>query len=71
MRPQTVDRLRLEREVSAARLRVLALVPFSPPWDAAMDMVEELERALWRLEPVPIPEDRFESATQGGSAVRA
>jgi hypothetical protein len=71
MWPQTVDRVRLEREVSAARLRALALVPFSPSWDAAMDVVEELERALWRLEPMPLPEDRFESATRGGSALRA
>jgi len=36
-----------------------------------MDVVEELERALWRLEPVPVPEDPFEAATRGESAARA
>jgi hypothetical protein len=46
----TVDRARLEREVSVARLRVLVLVPFTPAWDAAMGRVEDLERELWHLD---------------------
>jgi hypothetical protein len=71
MWPQTVDRVRLEREVSVARIRALALVPFSPAWDTAMDLVEELERALWRLEPMHRADDRVERAAGQRSAVRA
>ena len=50
MSPRTVDRVRLEREVTTARRRALELVPFSPSWDAAMGLVEDLQRALWLLD---------------------
>jgi hypothetical protein len=60
MAPMRVDQHRLEAELSAARLRALALVPFSPAWDAAMGAIEDLERVLWRLEAVPFGDDRIE-----------
>lgn len=60
MGPQRPDQHRPEAELSAARLRALALVPFSPAWDAAMGAIEELERALWRVEAVPFGDDRIE-----------
>jgi len=69
MWPQMVDPVRLEREVSAARLRALALVPFSPAWDAAMDRVEELERTLWRLDPVRPGEDLNDSIDRSRNGV--
>ena len=51
MGPAGVDRSGLERAVVAARRRAAELVPFSPSWDAVMGEVEDLERALWYLEP--------------------
>jgi hypothetical protein len=54
----TVDRMELEREVGAARVRALALVPFSPAWDAAMTLVEDLERELWRFDCGSLGDDR-------------
>jgi hypothetical protein len=39
-------RVLLEFELTAARRRAAAFRPFSPAWDAAMAMVEELERKL-------------------------
>jgi hypothetical protein len=66
-----VDRRQFERLVSAARLRALALVPYSPAWDAAMGDIEDLERALWRLEAVPYGEDRTDRAVPSREAIPA
>lgn len=55
---ESVDRDRLERSVGAARLRALALMPYSPAWDAAMVELEDLERLLWRLDEAGLSEDQ-------------
>lgn len=71
MGSQTADRRQLERRVSAARLRALALPPYSPAWDAAMGDIEDLERALWRLDAVPYGEDLTERREPGRDAIPA
>ena len=45
-----VDRNIVQSDLDVARRRAWALTPFSPAWDAAMAIVEDLERALWLLE---------------------
>ena len=45
-----VDRADVVTNLSAARRRASALMPFSPAWDAAMNIVEELERVLWHVD---------------------
>ena len=44
------DRESVEQDLTAARRRAWALTPYSPAWDAAMTLVEDLERALWTLD---------------------
>jgi hypothetical protein len=44
------EQVAAELDLAAARRRAQLQVPFSPPWDAAMAQVEDLERALWRIE---------------------
>jgi hypothetical protein len=46
-------RLNLELELFSARRRADEYRPFSPAWDVAMAEVEELERALWRIDQGP------------------
>jgi hypothetical protein len=50
-------RINTEIDLAAARRRVRVDVPFSPAWDADMARVEDLERALWRLEPAEAPRE--------------
>ena len=47
---QLAERVSIEINLAAARQRAQADAPFSPAWDAAMAWVEDLERALWRLD---------------------
>lgn len=42
--------MNVEGDLDIARRRAWALKPFSPAWGAAMAIVEDLERALWRLD---------------------
>lgn len=44
------DRTSVANDLAAARRRAWALTPYSPSWDAAMAVVEDLERALWQLD---------------------
>jgi hypothetical protein len=57
-------RLALELELFSARRRADEYRPFSPAWDAAVAEVEDLERALWRIE-----EEMRESTRQAIGAV--
>lgn len=50
-------RINTEIDLAAARRRVRVDAPFSPAWDADMARVEDLERALWRLEPAEAPRE--------------
>jgi len=51
------DRSGVANDLAVARRRAWALTPYSPAWDAAMSMVEDLERALWQLDhPAPATE---------------
>ena len=59
MAPLLIDRARLDRELIIARQRSLTLVPFSPASDAAMGQVEDLERALWRLDRLDLGQERL------------
>jgi hypothetical protein len=43
-------RLNLELELFNARRRADEYRPYTPAWDAAIGEVEDLERALWRLD---------------------
>jgi len=52
MWPPNVARVAIERDLSVARRRARHLTPLSPAWDAAMALVEDLERALFGLDPV-------------------
>lgn len=45
------DRDSLANDLAVARRRAWALTPYSPAWDAAMGIVEDLERALWQVDP--------------------
>jgi hypothetical protein len=45
------DRLALESDLAIARRRAEGDTPGSPAWDAAMDWVDDLERALADLSP--------------------
>jgi hypothetical protein len=44
------DRSIVASDLAVARRRTWALTPYSPAWDAAMAIVEDLERALWQLD---------------------
>ena len=44
------DRSSVANDLAVARRRAWALTPYSPSWDAAMAIVEDLERALWHLD---------------------
>jgi hypothetical protein len=44
------ERVVTEIDLAAARRRAQVDAPFSPAWDADMARVEDLERALWRLD---------------------
>ena len=44
------DRSSVASDLAVARRRAWALMPYSPSWDAAMAIVEDLERALWQLD---------------------
>ena len=59
MSPLLMDRARLDHELIIARQRSITLVPFSPAWDAAMGLVEDLERALWGLDRTDPGRDRI------------
>lgn len=71
MSPRTFDRARIDRELTAARRRALDLVPFSPAWDAAMGLVEDLERARWRLDRIGDADDRVEGVDRSRDALPA
>ena len=43
-------RLNLELELFSARRRADEYLPYTPAWDAAIAEVEDLERALWRMD---------------------
>ena len=45
-----IDRGSVEAELAVARRRAWALTTYSPAWDAAMALVEDLERLLWRID---------------------
>jgi len=45
-----IDPGSVEAEVAVARRRTRALTAYSPSWDAAMALVENLERLLWRID---------------------
>ena len=47
---EMVERADVVRNLAAARRRASALMPYSPAWDAAMAIVEDLERVLWRVD---------------------
>ena len=44
------DRSSVADDLAVARRRAWALAPYSPSWDAAMTIVEDLERSLWNLD---------------------
>jgi hypothetical protein len=44
-----VDRLAIESDLATARRRAEGDMPGSPAWDAAMEWVDDLERALTEL----------------------
>lgn len=44
-----IDRRTIESDLAAARRRAEGDMPGSPAWDAAMDWVDDLERALAEL----------------------
>jgi hypothetical protein len=46
-----VDRLAIESDLATARRRAEGDTPGSPAWDAAMEWVDDLERALTELTP--------------------
>ncbi len=52
MWPQDTDQVVIETDLRIARRRARDLTPFSPAWDAAMALIEDLERGLFGLEPV-------------------
>ena len=45
-----LDRADLAMSLAVARRRAWALTPYSPAWDAAMAIIEDLERVLWRVD---------------------
>jgi hypothetical protein len=45
-----IDRADVILNLAGARRRAWALIPYSPAWDAAMTLVEDLERELWRVD---------------------
>ena len=45
-----VERADIVMSLAVARRRAWALTPYSPAWDAAMAIVEDLERVLWRVD---------------------
>lgn len=45
-----IRELELEHDLIAARRRAGLCLPSSPAWDAAMAMVDDLERQLWVVE---------------------
>ena len=47
---EMVDRSDIVTDLTVARRRAWALTPYSPPWDAAMAIVEDLERVLWQMD---------------------
>ena len=47
---EMVERAEVVMNLAVARRRAYALAPFSPAWDAAMAIVEDLERVLWRVD---------------------
>jgi hypothetical protein len=49
MSPVLIDRRTIESDLAAARRRAEGDMPGSPAWDAAMDWVDDLERALAEL----------------------
>ncbi|MEX1170497.1 MAG: hypothetical protein WEE50_10185 [Chloroflexota bacterium] len=62
-----VDRNSVATDLAVARRRAWALMPYSPAWDAAMAMVEDLERLLWQLEhpaPASPPDHRTADSRQ-------
>ena len=64
-----VDRMSIEADLHLARRRASALMPYSPAWDAAMAIVEDLERALWRRDhPALASPDRRIDETRLSSA---
>ena len=47
---EIIERIATDIDLAAARRRVESDAPFSPAWQADMARVEDIERALWRLE---------------------
>ena len=47
---ELAERVITEIDLAAAWRRAKVDPPFSPAWDADMARVEDLERALWRIE---------------------
>lgn len=60
------DRISVASDLAVARRRAWALTPYSPSWDAAMAIVEDLERALWQLDH---PAHAAETDRGGGEVV--
>ena len=54
-----LERTSVDYALLLARRRADKRVPFSPSWDAAMGLVEDLEREAFRLDQI------IQSATQG------
>ncbi len=52
MWPRDIDRVAIETDLRIARRRARDLTRFGPAWDASMALIEDLERALFGLDPV-------------------
>lgn len=63
-----IDQVAIKTELRVARRRARDLTPFSPAWDAAMALVEDLERALFGLDPVS-QAARMSSESRSASAI--
>jgi hypothetical protein len=50
MRNFNLERMSVDHALMVARRRAEARVPFSPAWDAAMGLVEDLEREAFQLD---------------------
>ncbi len=75
-----VDRINIEADLDVARQRAWTLTPFCPAWDAAMAIVEDLERALWRASTTQCekqisewtkPDERHSTPSRAGAKVSA
>ncbi len=65
---QDIDQVAIETDLRVARRCARDLTPFSPAWDAAVARIEDLERALFGLDPVS-QAVRVSSVARSASAV--